>query len=830
MLSFNELCRDARTRITEIDSGALKDALEGGGATTLLDVREHEETRDGIIPGAVVLPRGLVERHIAEVIPDPTTEVFVYCDAGNRAALVADVLQRMGYSRVRMLAGGFDRWRHLNLPVACAPHAHRAVAGTKRGETRKPVDFGSWKSIRDDFAIAGRRLAVGGAAERALVYMDHAASTHPPGTVLGAYVTFLESEYANVHRGSYELARKATVRFEDAYRMCAEFIGGNLEDSCVVFTGNTTGALDLVAHLVASRPGKVLVSDLEHHSNDLPYRRRNSVVRINLTPEGRLDMEDYVRKLRANDVKLVAVTGAANVTGWMPDIHAMARLAHEAGALIVVDGAQLLAHAPVDVLPIDHPEHIDFFAAAGHKAYAPFGAGFLYGPRSVMDEAPAYIPGGGTAANVTSTGVEYLKAPDRHQGGTPNIPGVIAMAEALRFLQNIGMENVRKHEMVLLERAWKKLSAIEGVTMYGPPNWRERVGIMPFNIAGVSDMLGAAIMGEEGALAVRNGRFCAHVHADKLLRHQGGYTAEEGHTPGAIRASLGLYNTEAEVDWLAHMVQRVRDRKWLGRYRVKKGAVAADWGGRCADRWMEGTAPGPANDMMPASADDRLLIEQLNGPTSECLSWLVADRSTGEAMIVDPVRDHVPAYLDALRTHALSLKYTVETHTHADHLSGSKALKELTGAQMIMSARGDAVCVDQHVAEGDSWALGALPIEVIDTPGHTEDSMTLSVADCVFTGDVLLIRGAGRTDLPSGDAGKAWRSLQRLKNLPGHTRVYPAHNYGTGQVSTIAEEIGRNPALRFADAAAFIADAEAHTAPYPPGTEANLAANRACAV
>jgi cysteine desulfurase/selenocysteine lyase len=828
LLSFTELCRDARTRIVEVDANTLLAALEGGAPTMLLDVREHEETRDGIIPGAVVLPRGLLEKHVTEVIPDPTADVYVYCDLGHRGALAADALTRMGYTRVHNLAGGFARWRHLNLPVACCAKTSGGTAPA--GKAPCAVDFASWNSIRDDFAIAARRLAVGGAAERALVYMDHAASTHPPGAVLGAYVTFLEREYANVHRGSYELARKATLRFEDAYRMCAEFIGGNLDDSCIVFTANTTGALDLVAHLVASRPGKVLVSDLEHHSNDLPYRRRNAVVRVNITPEGRLDMEDYVRKLRSNDVKLVAVTGAANVTGWMPDIHAMARLAHEAGALIVVDGAQLLAHAPVDVKPIDHPEHIDFFAAAGHKAYAPFGAGFLYGPRTVMDEAPAYIPGGGTAANVTSTGVEYLKAPDRHQGGTPNIPGVIAMAEALRFLRSIGMENVRRHEMVLLERAWTQLSAIEGVTLYGPPDWRERVGILPFNIAGVSDMLGAAIMGEEGALAVRNGRFCAHVHADKLLRFQGGWTAEEGHTPGAIRASLGLYNTEAEVDWLAHMVQRVRDRKWIGRYRVKKGAVAAEWGGRCADRWMEGTAPGPANDMIPASSDDRIVIEQLNGATSECLSWLVADRTSGEAMIVDPVRDHVPGYLDVLRKHALTLKYTVETHTHADHLSGSKALKELTGARMIMSAQGDAVCVDRHVVEGDTWSLGTLPIEVIDTPGHTEDSMSLSIADCVFTGDVLLIRGAGRTDLPSGDAAKAWRSLQRLRNLPGHTRVYPAHNYGTGAVSTIADEIGRNPALRFADAAAFIADAEAHVAPYPPGTEENLASNRACAV
>lgn len=824
-MTYADMLREAKSRVREIGADALQEALESRATSYLLDVREPDELQGGIIPGAVVLPRGRVEPHVGEVVPDPAAPVYVYCANGSRAALVADTLQRMGYSNVWSLAGGFDRWKHLNRPVTCAGGSQ---ARTARDVAADPVDFTCWDSIRGDFAIAARRLSVGGAAERALVYMDHAASTHPPETVLTDYVQFLERQYANVHRGSYALARQSTLRFEDAYRVCAEFIGGNLDDSCVVFTANTTGALDLVAHLVAQRPGKVLVTDLEHHSNDLPYRRRNSVVRVGITPEGRLDMEDYVRKLRSNDVKLVAVTGAANVTGWMPDIHAMARLAHEAGALIAVDGAQLLAHAPVNVRPIDHPEHIDFFAAAGHKAYAPFGAGFLYGPRSVMDEAPAYIPGGGTAANVTSTGVEYLKAPDRHQGGTPNIPGVIAMASALRFLGSIGMENVRRHEMVLLRRAWAQLREIEGITLYGPPDVEERVGILPFNVAGVSDMLAAAVLGEEGAIAVRNGRFCAHVHADRLLRHQGGYTAEGEAAPGAVRASIGLYNTEPEVDWLVHMVKRLRDRQWVGRYRVKRGAMAADWGGRCADRWMEGTAPAPAADL-PLTTDERLLVEQLN-PEGECLSWLVADRASGEAMIVDPVRGRVDTYLDVLRRHALTLKYTVETHTHADHLSGSRALKDLTGARMVMSAQGDALCVDEHLGEGDELKLGAVTVEVLETPGHTADSMCLRVGDHVFTGDLLLVGGAGRTDLPGGDASAAWRSLQRLKGLPAHVRVHPAHDYGTGRVSTVGDELARNPVLRFADAAAFIADAEAHVAPYPAGTEDTLAANRACAV
>lgn len=827
MRTYEDICREARGRISEIDCEGLRTALESGAHSVLLDVRGSDEISAGLIPGAIVLPRGRIERHVAEVVPDRDAAVYVCCDDGTRSALATDVLTQMGYSNAVSVKGGLVRWRHLGYPVAKGtPHTACSV-----GYTPPPaVDLQCWTSIRGDFAIAARRLVVGGAAERPLVYMDHAASTHPPETVLRSYVEFLEREYANVHRGSYALARQSTVRFEDAYRVCADFIGGNLDDGCVVFTTNTTGALDLVAHLVSARPGKVLVSDLEHHSNDLPYRRRNAVVRVGITPEGRLDMEDYARKLRSNDVKLVAVTGAANVTGWRPDIHAMARMAHEAGALICVDGAQLLAHAPFSVLPSDHPEHIDFFAAAGHKAYAPFGAGFLYGPRSVMDEAPAYIPGGGTAANVTPTGVEYLRAPDRHQGGTPNIPGVIAMASSLRFLQGIGMERVREHEAALLKRAWDGLQALGGVTLYGPPSIEERVGIIPFNIEGVSDMLGAAIYGEEGAVAVRNGRFCAHVHTDRLLRTQGGFTPEADHTPGAIRASLGLYNTAAEVDWLIEMTQRIRDRKWLGRYKVRKGAVAADWGGRCADRWMEGTTPAPAREIPAATADDRVFIEQLNGAGAECLSWLVADRRTGEAMIIDPVREKVPHYLDRLRAESFTLRYTVETHTHADHLSGSRALKDLTSARMIMSPTAVAECIDRHVGEGDGWSLGPVAIEVLETPGHTEDSMCVRVGDHVFTGDLLLVGGAGRTDLPGGDAGHCWRSLQRLKQLPPHTRVHPAHSYGGGPLSTIGDEIARNPALRYADAARFIAEAELGLSPPPWDIDETLAANRACAV
>ncbi|MGA0871052.1 MAG: aminotransferase class V-fold PLP-dependent enzyme, partial [Planctomycetota bacterium] len=212
--------------------------------------------------------------------------------------------------------------------------------------------------------------------------------------------------------------------------------------------------------------------------------------------------------------------------------------------------------------------------------YAPFGAGFVYGPRAVLDAAPPWIPGGGTASDVGDEDVVFMPSPDRHQGGTPNVAGIVALAAMAELLMRIGMDRVREHEMALLRRAIDGLSAIEGVTLYGPPELENRVAILPFNIEGVEDMLAAAILGEEGAIAVRNGRFCAHPHARRILGPE---------RPGAVRASIGLFNDEREMDRLVEMVGRIAKGRWSGNYEVREGQMSAQLGGRCADKWMQGT-------------------------------------------------------------------------------------------------------------------------------------------------------------------------------------------------------------------------------------------------
>jgi selenocysteine lyase/cysteine desulfurase/glyoxylase-like metal-dependent hydrolase (beta-lactamase superfamily II)/rhodanese-related sulfurtransferase len=826
--TYQDFIKDALTRVPEVSCEELKARLSQP-ETVVLDVREPEETASGILPGSVALPRGLVEKHVHEHILKKDSPVYVISSTGNRAALAADAMMKMGYGQVFTVAGGVERWRHLGFPFGGAAAASCAVPGARL----------SWEEVRREFAIVARRVPVLGSGERELVYLDHAASTHAPASVLRCYTDFMEREYANVHRATHVLSRKATERFEEAYGVVADFIGGELKRGCVCFAANTTQAIDLCAHVMADRPGKVITTEMEHHSNELVHRRRGPVLRARVDDRGQLDLDHLHDLLRRNDVKLVAVTAGSNVTGLMPDLRAVARMAHEHGALVLVDAAQALARTPLDVRDFDHPEHLDFVVGAGHKAYAPFGAGFLYGPRALMDEAPPYIPGGGTATQVSARSAEYVGAPDRHQGGTPNIAGVVAMSRALQFLRSIGMEEIRRHEVALTRRVLDGLQQMGGITIYGLPDAERRLGVVSFNVQGVSDLLTAAVLSEEGAIAVRNGRFCAHLYVGRLLQMEAERSAaqrmsaerptvrpEGGGPAGAVRASVGLYNDASDVDRLLEFVRRVRDQKWTGRYRVKGDSMTAEFAGRCADRWMESTQEADVPVGEADLAAQGYLFEVLQ-PNGECRTYLVADQDTGDAALVDPLRDQVDHYLDLLSEKRLRLRYTIETHTHGDHLSGSVRLKELTGARMLMHAASPAPCVDRPLKDGDVVELGRLRIEVIATPGHTVDAVCLVLPGRVLTGDTLLIGGCGRTDLPTGDAAAMFESLQRLAALPEDTIVLPAHDYDGRRASTIGREKRNNRRMRMKDAVEFKQSMSGNL-PMPAGLEETISTNQKC--
>jgi selenocysteine lyase/cysteine desulfurase len=320
---------------------------------------------------------------------------------------------------------------------------------------------------------------------------------------------------------------------------------------------------------------------MEHHSNDLPHRARGAVVHFGVLDDGTLDYDDLESKLREHRVKLVAVTGASNVTGYLPDLDRIARVTHAHGALLLVDAAQLLAHAPIDVRPDHDPGHIDFLAGAGHKAYAPFGSSFLVGPTAVLDEAPPHIPAGGTVLYVTEDEAYYKKSPDRHEGGTPNIAGAVALGAALRFLEEVGMAEVRAHERALAGRAMEALRTIDGVTVLGHPDPSRRIGALSLTIEGIPHELAASILNREAAIAVRNGCFCAHPYLHRLLGLEDTtelrrrlMAGEEVELPGAVRPSFGIFNDEEEVDELVRMIRVIRDRAWTGAYGEIPGAAA----------------------------------------------------------------------------------------------------------------------------------------------------------------------------------------------------------------------------------------------------------------
>ncbi|GGC65037.1 class V aminotransferase [Siccirubricoccus deserti] len=419
-------------------------------------------------------------------------------------------------------------------------------------------------------------------SRRTYVNLDNAATTPALREVTGAVAEFLEW-YSSVHRGSGFKARMATHAYEEARQVVGDFVGANKRDHLVIFGKNATEAINKLAwRLDLAQDDVVLVSRMEHHSNDLPWRARAKVVHIGLDRHGGLDEEDFDRQLRlhAGRVRLVAVSGGSNVTGHMPDVHRLAVRAHAAGAQILVDCAQLAPHRRIHIRPLEDPAHLDYVALSAHKMYAPFGCGALIGRRDTFARGEPEYRGGGTISFVTLDEVAWASGPDRDEAGTPNAVGAVALAAAMHALEAIGMESVAHHEAVLTAHALERLGAIPGLRIYGDPDPRratQRLGVIPFNIEGLPHGLVAAVLGAEFGIGVRNGCFCAHP----CMLHLLGLTAAESaqardrisagdHSsiPGMVRLSFGCYNTLAEVDLVADALGSIARRAYRGTYEV----------------------------------------------------------------------------------------------------------------------------------------------------------------------------------------------------------------------------------------------------------------------
>ena len=438
-------------------------------------------------------------------------------------------------------------------------------------------------NMRDRILGLDRRVPLLDGSLVPYVNLDNGASTPPLREVVEAVARFLPY-YSSVHRGTGFKSRLSTVAYDQAHEIIGRFVGADLSTNTVIFGKNATEAINKLSYrLPLSEDSVVVTTQLEHHSNDLPWRGRARVVHVRATPEGRLDEDDFDRKLEehAGQVALVAVTGASNVTGFLQPIHRLARKAHAAGARILVDAAQLAPHRRVDVKPDDDPEHLDFVALSAHKMYAPFGTGALLGPREVFLQSGPEYTGGGTVDVVTLDEVYWAGLPDRDESGSPNVVGAVAMAVAAQALMDVGMDNIAAHEQDLIVYTLERLGAIPGIKIYGetdPARADERVGVIPFNLEGVSHFLVAAVLGYEGGIGVRSGCFCAHPYVVHLL----GLSADEAVTwrtqllggdkssmPGMVRASFGCYNSTADIDRLAEMLERIARGDYQGDYRME---------------------------------------------------------------------------------------------------------------------------------------------------------------------------------------------------------------------------------------------------------------------
>ena len=411
--------------------------------------------------------------------------------------------------------------------------------------------------------------------------LDNAASTPALRDVLDAVERFLPY-YSSVHRGAGFKSRLSTNAYDHAHRIVAAFVGADPDRHTVIFGKNTTEAVNKLSYrLPIPADGVVLTTVLEHHSNDLPWRRAAKVMHVGATPEGRLDEADFDRQLAkyGGRVALVAVSGASNVSGFLQPVHRLARKAHAAGARILVDVAQMAPHRAVDMRPQDDPEHLDFVVLSAHKMYAPFGTGALVAPRELFLETAPEYRGGGTVDAVTLDEVIWADTPDREEAGSPNVIGAVALAAAANALLDAGMEAVAEHENELVVHAIERLARVPGIRLYGetdPHRAREKVGVIPFNLENVPHALVASVLGHEGGIGVRHGCFCAHPYVMHLLGLSAGETAtwrsqmargDKSDMPGLVRASFGCYNTTDDVDRLAEMLERVSRGEYRGRYR-----------------------------------------------------------------------------------------------------------------------------------------------------------------------------------------------------------------------------------------------------------------------
>lgn len=393
-------------------------------------------------------------------------------------------------------------------------------------------------AVKRDFPILNHP------GEPTLVFLDSAASSQKPQAVIDAIVNYYTAENSNVHRGVYQLAVKADHAFDSTRERLARFLNAAEADE-IIYTRGTTEAINLVAASWSKanlNPGDLVVSTvMEHHSSFVPWQMAAhehgaEFDAVRITADGALDMQHF-DELLARKPKVVGISQVSNVLGTVNPIKEMTAKAHEAGAIVCLDAAQSAPHMAIDVQDLD----VDFLALSAHKMLGPMGIGLLYGKRSMLESMPPYQGGGSMIRKVTLEKTTWADIPSKFEAGTPSVGDAVGFGAAINYLEQLGLENIYRHEHKLAAEAIEKLSQIQGITIYGPPADVERAGVVSFNLDGVHPHDVAGLLDEQG-VAVRAGHHCAQPLMKAL-----GVTA-------TTRASFYVYNTSEDVDRLVEAV------------------------------------------------------------------------------------------------------------------------------------------------------------------------------------------------------------------------------------------------------------------------------------
>ncbi len=396
------------------------------------------------------------------------------------------------------------------------------------------------EKIREQFPVLHQKVH-----GKDLVYFDNAATTQKPKRVIDALVGYYEGYNANIHRGIHTLAEKATKAFEDTRHAAQQFIRAkHIEE--VIFTTGVTGGINLVAssygRAFLKEGDEVIISGLEHHSNIVPWQiicdeKEAHLKVIPVTPAGELSLDEFKKLLTAR-TRVVAVNHASNSLGTINPVKEMIDLAHAAGAVVLIDGAQAAAHLEIDVQALN----CDFYCISAHKMYGPTGVGILYGRKELLEKMPPYMGGGEMIKNVTFEKTTYNDLPYKFEAGTPNIADVIAFHEAIDFVQELGKENIALYEHGLLLHAAKKLSAFPAVRLIGTS--QNKVSVQSFVIEGIHPFDIGQMLDARG-IAVRTGHHCTQPLMDRLG------------IEGTVRASFAVYNTKEEINQLVEGIDRI---------------------------------------------------------------------------------------------------------------------------------------------------------------------------------------------------------------------------------------------------------------------------------